>query len=147
MIIVKTYICDVPTFKHILEYCHRLFETFPYHITGYSNITTRSIHIHTVLILCNRDKKEYFRSFLIIEWYTHSLHFTIKRECEKSLMCAQVYTYAQLCSDKNTNKKDNSLLDLFGLFSQSLIQWLVSQQINRLPHVNFVLPNSCVNIL
>ena len=38
-------------------------------------------------------------------------------------------------------------LDLFGIFLQSLIKWLVSQQINRLPHVNFVLPNSCVNIL
>ena len=50
-------------------------------------------------------------------------------------------------SDKNANKKDNSLLDLFGIFSQSLIKWLVSQQINRLPHVNFVLPNSWVNIL
>ena len=50
-------------------------------------------------------------------------------------------------SDKNANKKDNSLLDSFGIFSQSLIKWLVSQQINRLPHVNFVLPNSCVNIL
>ena len=62
-------------------------------------------------------------------------------------MCAQVYTYVQLCSDKNADKKDNSLLDLFGIFSQSLIKWLASQQINRLPHVNFVLQNSCVNIL
>ena len=92
-------------------------------------------------------KRNISYSFLIIEWYTHSFHFTIKTECEKSLMCAQVYTYAQLCSDKNAHKKDNSLLDLFGIFSQSLIKWLVSQQINRLPHVNFVLPNSCVNIL
>ena len=33
-------------------------------------------------------------------------------------------------SDKNASKKDNSLLDLFGIFSQSLIKWLVSQQIN-----------------
>ena len=47
----------------------------------------------------------------------------------------------------NANKKNNSLLDLFGIFSRSLIKWLVSQQINRLPHVNFVLPNSFVNIL
>ena len=62
-------------------------------------------------------------------------------------MCAQVYMYAQLCRDKNANKKDNSLLDLFCIFSQSLIKWLVSQKINRLPHVNFVLPNSYVNIL
>ena len=62
-------------------------------------------------------------------------------------MCAQVNTYAQLCSDQNADKKDNSLLDLFGIFSRSLIKWLVSQQINRLPHANFVLPNSCVNIL
>ena len=50
-------------------------------------------------------------------------------------------------SDKNANKEDNSLLDLFDIFSQSLIKWIVSQQINRLPNVNFVLPNSCVNIL
>ena len=50
-------------------------------------------------------------------------------------------------NDKYANKKDNSLLDLFGIFSQSLIKWLVSKKINRLPHVNFVLPNSCVNIL
>ena len=49
--------------------------------------------------------------------------------------------------DMNANKKDYSLLDLFGIFSQSLIKWLVSQQLNRLPHVNFVLPTSCVNIL
>ena len=75
----------------------------------------------------------------IIEWYTHSFHFTIKIECEKSLMCTRMH--------KTENKKDNSLLDLFGIFSQSPIKWLVSQQINRLPHVNFVLPNSCVNIL
>ena len=76
-----------------------------------------------------------------------SFHFTIKQECKKSLMCAQVYTYAELCSDKNANKKDNSLLDLIGIFSQSLIKCLVSQKINRLPHINFVLLNSCVNIL
>ena len=61
-------------------------------------------------------------------------------------MCAQ-YTYAQLCSDKNANKKDNSLVDLIGIFSQSLIKCLVSQKINRLAHINFVLLNSCVNIL
>ena len=53
----------------------------------------------------------------------------------------------QLCSDKNANKKVISLLDLFGIFSQSLIKWLVSQKINRVPHVNFVLPISYVNIL
>ena len=58
-----------------------------------------------------------------------------------------VYTYAQLCNNKTANKKDNSLLNVFGIFSQNLIKWLVSQQINRLPHVNFVLPNSRVNIL
>ena len=58
-----------------------------------------------------------------------------------------VHLYAKLCSDKNANKKDNSLLDLFCIFLQSLIKWLVSQKINRIPRVNFVLPNSCVNIL
>ena len=26
----------------------------------------------------------------------------------------------------NTKKKDNSILDLFGIFSQSLMKWLVS---------------------
>ena len=62
-------------------------------------------------------------------------------------MCAQAYTYAKLCSAKNANKKDNCLSDLFGIFSQSLIKLLVSQKINRLPHVNFDLPNSCVKCL
>ena len=62
-------------------------------------------------------------------------------------MYVQVYTHAQLCSDKNANKMDNSLLDLNGMFSQSLIKCLLSQKVNRLPHINFVFLNSCVNIL
>ena len=62
-------------------------------------------------------------------------------------MCAQVYTYAHLCSGKNVNKQDNSLLDLFGIFlakSYKMARISTNQQASR---VNFDLPNSCVNIL